>query len=39
MRARLPQAMKEMKTARAAKLAPVAHNLLELERASAPEKP
>jgi hypothetical protein len=37
MRARLPQAMKQMKAARAAKLAPVAHNLL--ERASAPDKP
>jgi hypothetical protein len=37
MRARLPQAMKEMKAARAARLAPVAHNLL--ETASAPVKP
>ena len=37
MRARLPQAMKEMKAARAVRLAPVDHNLL--ETASAPDKP
>src|SRR3984957_9486830 len=35
--ARHPRVMKPMKAARAAKLAPVAHNLL--ERASAPDKP